>query len=316
MRLDRLLAIVVLLVNRRTVKARELAELFEVSERTIHRDINAINQAGIPIVTYPGYRGGIGLAENYRIELSLLSLDDMVPILGALKGLQSAYPDDRLNQTIEKMQGLIPLARIPEYMDRSAHLVIDLSPWGSTPNQKEDINILKDAITNRHLVSFEYTTPEGAKSHRTVEPESLVLKTQNWYLYGYCRLRNDTRLFRISRIKELRILKDTFVKRENSPVNFSWEPTWTGKDDWVDVVLRFIPQLKSLVEEFFAGARTEVEEDGSIKIGLRLPVNEWMYGMILSYSDGVEVMEPPELRQRIIEKIDHLRKIYNSDTET
>ncbi|MGE5379756.1 MAG: helix-turn-helix transcriptional regulator [Methylocystaceae bacterium] len=312
MRLDRLLAIVVLLVNRRTVRARELAEMFEVSERTILRDISAINQAGIPIITYPGPRGGIGLAENYRLEQNLLAMEDIVAVLGALNGLQSAFKDNDLALTIEKVRALIPQARTNEYEDKASQMVIDLTPWGEKGEQNEVINQIKKSICQRQVLEFLYLTPGQEPVIRQVEPDHLLLKMNNWYLYGYCRLRKNFRVFKLSRIRDFKVLDTTFVRRlgirEAEAID---SPAWIDSP-MVEVTLRFIPQLRGLAEEYFIGGDKQLEADGSLLVTINLTESNWMYGMILSYGNGVEVLGPERVRERLGEIIQQLDKKYLS----
>lgn len=312
MRLDRLLAIVVLLVNRRRVQAKELARLFEVSERTIRRDINAINQAGIPVIAYSGTGGGIGLADHYRIEQSLLAIEDITAVLGALKGLQSAMNDQRLAATVEKMEGLIPREQSEAYQDKSNRLIIDLSPWGGNEPQKDQLALIRRALEEDKLLDFTYTSPEGKITRRAVEGDSLVLKMQHWYLYGYCRLREEFRLFRVSRMHKLVMCDERFIRRPSTAASMPWESEWDRSGSAVELVLRFIPELRALAEDHFAGADMAAEADGSLMVRLRLPENEWLYGMILSYSNGVEVVAPPALRQKIREKLQIMIKNYSA----
>ncbi|MGE5415858.1 MAG: helix-turn-helix transcriptional regulator [Acidobacteriota bacterium] len=310
MRLDRLLGIVVLLVNRKTVKARDLARIFEVSERTILRDINTINQAGIPIITYQGAGGGIGLTENYRIEQNLLAMDDIIAVLQALKGVQSAFNDTQLNQTIEKIEGLVPHARTSEFMDKSSQVIIDLSPWGGNEPLKKQVSLIKQAIADNRPIAFAYTSPEGPVTQRSVEPDCLLLKMHNWYLYGYCRLREDFRLFKVSRMREISVLEGHYTRKPSEASDLPWEQLWPHIQ-MIDVTLRFIPEMKTLVEEYFTHSQISIETDGSVIVKSRMPDEEWLYGLILSYSDGVEVLQPPELRQKVKEKAVRIQKIYS-----
>jgi len=312
MRLDRLLAIVVLLVNRRTVRAKELAEMFEVSERTILRDISAINQAGIPVITYPGPRGGIGLAENYRMEQSLLAMEDIVTVLGALNGIQSAFNDQDIAHTINKIQALVPHTRSEEFANKASQLVIDLTPWGENDLQNENIRQIKQAIADRKVLNFLYLTPGQVPGRRQVEPDQLLLKMNKWYLYGYCRLRKDFRVFKLSRLRELEVLDTSFVRRLGVR-----EAQAIGGQTWVnglmvEVSLRFIPELRGLAEEYFVGGEKCLEEDGSLLVTINLTESNWMYGMILSYGNGVEVLAPERVRKRLGEIIKNLGEKYLS----
>ncbi|HBV99423.1 MAG: hypothetical protein JL50_13180 [Peptococcaceae bacterium BICA1-7] len=311
MRLDRLLSIVMLLVNRKRIQAGELAKIFDVSARTIYRDIDAINQAGIPVVSYQGANGGLGIAENYRIDKNVLCQHDIVSILSALKGLSTTLDDHRLSATIEKIKGLIPDIKINEYREKSSQIIIDLTPWGGSEEQKQKVTLLKGAIENSILVSFEYTCSKGLESTREVEPVSLVLKMQTWYLYGFCRIRNGYRLFRLSRMKGLSVTEISFVRRDTGVEDFPWEGDWMGNSSVVRVTLRFPPELKAVVEERFDTGKIFTDSGGNLLVSFSCPEDQWLYGIILSYGEYVEVLEPQHLREIIREKVRYMNEIYN-----
>lgn len=312
MRLDRLLAIVMLLVNRKRIQAKELAEIFEVSIRTVYRDIDAINQAGIPVVTYQGVNGGLGIADNYKIDRNVLCQDDIVSILSALHGLKTTLDDQKLSYTIEKIKGLIPDFKADEYREKSSQLVIDLTPWGDNDIQRDKINLLKQAIEGCRLVSFSYTNAKGENAKRNVESMCLVLKMQTWYLYGFCRNKEDFRLFRLSRIKDLALLTIEFNKKEKSLDGIPWENEWSQREKLIEVTLRFMPDLKALVEEKFETEKIYVDDNGRVMVRFQCPETDWLYGIILSYGAGVEVLEPEHLRRILREKLALMQKIYES----
>ncbi|MFZ5643805.1 MAG: helix-turn-helix transcriptional regulator [Bacillota bacterium] len=310
MRLDRLLSIVMLLVNRKRIQARELADIFDVSVRTIYRDIDAINQAGIPVVSYQGASGGLGIAENYRIDRNVLSLDDIAAILSALKGLNTTLDDSRLTGTIEKIKGLIPDFKSSEYREKSSRIIIDLTPWGGNDAQKEKITLLKNAIESSTVVFFEYTCSKGNKLKREVEPVSLVLKMHTWYLYGFCRIRNAFRIFRLSRMKDLAVMDIKFSKRNLDIEEFPWEKDWTENSKITNVVLCFPPELRVIIEERFDATKISIDSKGYVRVRFSCPEDEWLYSMILSYGEYVEVIEPEHLRNTIKEKLRLMSEIY------
>lgn len=310
MRLDRLLSIVMLLVNRKRIQAKELAGIFEVSVRTIYRDIEVINQAGIPVVTYQGANGGLGIADNYKVDRNVLTQDDIVSMLTALNGLQTTLDDDRLSSAIEKVKGLIPEYQYGEYSERSSQIIIDLTPWGGNEDQKQKINLLKNAIDKSNLVHFEYSDAKGIKTKRKVEPMCLVLKMQVWYLYGFCRERDDYRLFRLSRMKVLELLNVKFDKRNVNLKELPWEYQWYHNSVLIEAVLRFDGRIKALVEERFESEDIIYENDGSLVVKMKCPEDDWLYAMILSYAEAVEVLEPAHLREVIKERLRLAQEIY------
>lgn len=309
MRIDRLLAITVLMLNRERVTARELAEKFEVSIRTIYRDFEAMNLAGIPVVSYSGNNGGFGIMENYRLDRRLLNSQDLTSILSALHGVNRTLDDKSLALAMDKIASLIPRDKGEEIMQSLEQVVIDVFPWGDNPGFAEKIKCLHHAVAQRRIVQFTYTNTIGERNKRKVEPMTLLFKGYSWYLFGFCLLKNDYRFFRLSRLKDCEILADTFSRRNKSyrdclgPFGEGGEP--------VELVLKFDSKVRQFIEDSFEGEQMEIQQDGSIVVKFRMPENEWLYGFILSFSDNAEVISPEHIRKKmtkIVKKIDSLYK--------
>ena len=300
MKLDRLLAITILLINRKRISARELAERFEVSIRTIHRDIEAINCAGIPIASFQGANGGFGIMENYKIDRNVLTINDIYSIVTALKGMNTTFEDKHISDILEKIRSLVPEYELSNAAIKRGQTIIDYSPWGWGDKQKQKINTVRKAIEDSCLISFNYTSSKGENIRRTIEPMGIVFKGFFWYFYGYCRLRNDYRFFKISRVKDLILEKESFNRR-----NKSFEDIQTGLDWKVDsqkiirLVLKFRPDAYMRVVDTFGEDMIRELADGSILVEVSFPEDEWVYGTILSYGGDVEVLEPDHLRDII-----------------
>ncbi|CAN7719459.1 HTH domain-containing protein [Paenibacillus sp. LjRoot153] len=166
MKLDRLLSIIILLLNRRRMQAKELAERFEVSLRTIYRDIEAINGAGIPIVTYQGTNGGIGVAEGYRLDRNVMTNDELAAIVTALRSTSTSYGNEQHLQLMEKINSVIPPAFSEEFRHMASRVMIDYSPWDGNERLRPKLQLLKEAIDNCRIVGFIYSNAEGMVSHR------------------------------------------------------------------------------------------------------------------------------------------------------
>lgn len=219
MKLDRLLAIIVYLLNHEKVKAQDLADKFEVSVRTIYRDIDAISLAGIPIVTYQGTDGGIGIADGYKLDKSLLTTDEIFNIVTGLKGLHSISEDVKIKLLIEKLTALTDKS---DYIVTGNEIMVDLSSWNQNDRLGQRIREIKQAIRERKIIEFTYYTNEKL-TKRKVEPCVIVFKNTNWYLYAYCLLREDFRLFKLRRMSEL-VIRDTgFAEREFSIDRVKWD---------------------------------------------------------------------------------------------
>ncbi|NLL68503.1 MAG: YafY family transcriptional regulator [Clostridiaceae bacterium] len=312
MKLDRLVSILVLLLRKEKVQAKELAELFEVSVRTIYRDIEAINLAGIPIVTYQGVNGGIGIAEGYRLDKSVLTEDEMSTIVSTLSGIAPTMPDKKYEIIMKKIRNTIPSKQLENMDSKVKQLIIDFFPWGSGKLLKESISIIKKAIEKHNLIQFNYIDFSANKTVRTVEPYSLVLKGQNWYLRAWCQIRQDLRIFKLSRIKDLTALQDKFEPRkiEFDHINFDTEWKYTGKT--VTLQLLFDGEIENIAFEYF-GDSLEKQNDGKLLLKTVMPEGYWLYGFILSFGTGVEVIDPPHIRMAIADISKKIYKKYSSE---
>jgi len=305
MKLDRLLAITMLLINRKRITAMELANYFEVSIRTIYRDIEAINQAGIPIVTYQGTNGGFEVTDNYKLERQLLTAGEIQSIMIALKGVKTALDDHTFTGAISKLQALVP----KNATSQPEHLILDFRPWGGNKNQLLKINLVKSAIAESRQIAFNYTSYHGETNLRLVEPMTLILKGFAWYFYGYCRVKEDYRFFRLSRMKDLTLSDENFIRREQEPDRSFWEQK-EHEASLVKLTLRFASRLQAIVEDCFDVENVTTTASGYLIVNAEFPDDEWSYHHILSYGDGVEVLEPREFRAKIAEKARLIQKLY------
>jgi len=311
MKLDRLLAITMILIHKKRVQAKELAEMFDVSVRTIYRDIETINQAGIPIVSYPGANGGIGILESYRLDKNVLTKEEMAAIAIALKSVSTGYHDNHTTVVLSKIEGMLRTQEAQIFKTISEQVFIDVSPWDTELSQKEKITQLRQAIAASHLVSFVYQPASGEPSQRTVEPHTLILKAQKWYLYAYCSSRQDFRLFKVARIKDLFIHPDdTFQRREIALEQNVWSKNLHNSTQVIDLVLRFSPSMRHRVEEWFGMESITYEADGSCVVRVDYPEDEWLYGFVLSFGHQVEVIEPLHIRNIIRDRAQKTFNLY------
>ncbi len=309
MRIDRMLAIVVILLNRRKITAKELAERFEVSLRTVYRDINALNLAGIPVISNQGTGGGYELPENYKFNKQFMSIADLRSILSALKGVNAVLEDDDLALIFEKVQSLLPEGERGGLASDSEIIVFDTQGWGSQDKTGVKIQQLYEAIKSRRIVRIDYMDSYGQASQREIEPLTLVMKGYAWYLYAYCRKRQDARLFKLTRLKSISVLDVVFERKEQA--YRKTETRWESKENQIKVALRFSRQVKHLVEDYLDDALVLAEDDRFLTIEIQIPDGEWLMGMILSYGPMVEVLEPPSLVKRIHARIAAMAEIYS-----
>ncbi|ADO77508.1 helix-turn-helix transcriptional regulator [Halanaerobium praevalens] len=309
MKLYRLLAIVMYLMNRKKVTAKELADYFEVSVRTIYRDLEAINQAGVPIISYQGSNGGYSIIDNYKIDKQILNCDEMNSILVALEGLNTTLNKREFKDIKEKIKVLIPDFE-KERMEKNKKYFIDFNPWGINNIEKNKIDLIEKAIDKNILLNFSYTDLKGVSTTRIVEAMTLVLRGNSWYLYGYCRLRADYRFFKIYRIKELKILKEKFKRKDREFEESFLTENIQSKRKTINLVMRFKPEVKLQIEEYFNEDDIIFEEDGTLLVKVSFTEDEWLYSFILSFGDKIEILEPFYLRKIIKEQGKRVFDVY------
>ncbi len=310
MKLDRLLAIVILLLERDLVRGKDLAERFSVTLRTIQRDMEALNRAGIPVYTQPGAQGGYGLVPGYRLSARLAEGDDFLNLLTALKGIQGSFADKRFLGVLEKVHSLLPRNLRSAAAEREGTLVFDYSlPWNDSA-LAATLRTLDAAIARRTLVSFSYTSHREQAIPRVVEPMTLILQWGAWYLYGYCRLRSDYRLFRAERIRALECGTERFERRDKSYRAFLAERPSFKNDRLVELVFVAQAEARAVVEEHHPSRELEYREDGSILVRCVQPEEERLYRYLLSYGPSVEVLEPPRLRGLLRDRAAAVIKMY------
>ncbi len=294
MQMMRLFETVYLLLEKRSVTAKELAERFGVSARTVYRDIEALSIAGIPVYATRGKGGGIRLSENFVLDRSLLSASEQSEVLAALRALPAEQTDSILN----KLGGL--------FRQSAANWIeIDFSDWSYS--DREMFALIKCAILERRLVSFDYYSTSGEKTLRVAEPMMLWFKHKSWYLRAFCLKRNAERLFKLSRVKRLRVLAEGFSQRE--AVHTEDKPD-SSADYYIRLKLRIAPEMLFRVYDEFGESMISQNEDGSFTCEAVFPEDEWVYGYIFSFGPSAEVLEPASVRENIISRLRANLDIY------
>ena len=288
MKLDRLIGILSILLQQEKITAPELADRFEVSRRTIQRDIETLCRAGIPIATVQGSGGGISILEGYRVDRTLLTAPEMQAILAGLRSLDSVSGTRRYAQLMEKL-----CAGAGTLVPGSAELLIDLSSWYKD-SLAPKIELIQGAIRQRRTVCFCYFSPKG-ESRRTVEPCYLVFHWSAWYLWGRCQTREDYRLFKLNRMTEL-AAGEPFEPRPAPLPDLEPERVFPVK---YRVTVLFDPAWRwRLVEEYGTDSLAE-EPDGRLRFTSGFPDADNVLSWVLIFGEGAELVEPVELREKL-----------------
>ena len=286
MKIDRLMGILSVLLQEESVTAPELAKRFEVSRRTINRDIEDLCKAGIPVRTLQGAGGGISIMDGYRMDRTLLTSRDMQMILAGLRSLDSVSGSHYYGQLMEKMK-----SGSSDVVSGRDFMLIDLSSWYKDAIAPK-IEIIQSAIEERKQLSFHYYGPKG-DSVRTIEPYYLIFKWSSWYVWGWCTAREDFRMFKLNRLDAPRKSENGFAPREVPVPDLSVQKIFPGE---IKVKALFSNDSKwRLVEEFGIHCFTEME-DGTLLFTADYTDKENLICWLLTFGAKVKVLEPVEVR--------------------
>lgn len=306
--INRLFGIIYVLLNKGTVNAKELAEHFEVSVRTIYRDIEVISQAGIPVYTRKGKNGGICLMEQFVLNKMLITKEEQQQILAALLSVEETTASEE-KEILQKLGNFFKTEAVN-------WIAIDFSDWGG--GQKKLYEDIKRAILTSRVISFDYYGQNREMSRRTVEPVQLLFKEYTWYLSAYCRERKAPRLFKLTRIKRMEVLEESFEPRiewyQKDEANAKKQQDVKGEQIYAPMITMWIDKKEAYrVYDRFCESDIEILEDGNFMVRVGYPLDEWVYGLILSFGASAKVLEPLEIRQEIKKRIAEMQKNYTEE---
>lgn len=297
MRDSRLFRILYYVLEKGKVTANELSEKFEVSVRTIYRDIDVISSAGIPIYATQGKGGGIEIADDFVLKKSLLSEKEQEQILVALKGLEGINKQYE-NELLTKLSAFFKIKN-------TNWIEVDFTNWQRGNEYDELFNDIKSAIINKNIIRFTYFSSNEKETSREVKPIRLLFKGWDWYVYTFCLLRNEFRYFKLSRIRDLKILDENF---EDSYEDVVLIKKMEYKDT-VHVKLKFDRKVAFRVYDEMGYIKED--EEGNLYAEIELPNDYNLYNYIFSFGESVEVLEPIEIRNNIRDMINKMSRIYN-----
>lgn len=302
MKIDRLIGILSVLLQEEKITAPELADTFEVSRRTISRDIEDLCKAGIPITTAQGSGGGIRIMDGYRMDRTLLTSKDMQMILAGLRSLDSVSGSHYYGQLMEKIK-----AGSSDFVSGKDSILIDLSSWYKDTLAPK-IELIQNAVEERNLLTFQYYAPKG-NSKRSIEPYYLVFKWSSWYVWGWCTEKKDFRLFKLNRMDALLKEYVTFIPREVPMPNLCDEKIFPGG---IKVKALFTRDSQwRLVEEFGVHCFTE-NEDGTLLFTADYTEKENLLSWLLTFGDKVKVLEPAWVQEELICIAKNIIKAYDA----
>ncbi len=305
MKIDRQLGILSILLQTESVTAPYLSEIFEVSRRTINRDIEDLCKAGIPIVTRQGKDGGISIIDGYKIDKTMLTHNEMQDILAGLRSLDSVNGTNRYGQLMEKLS-----IGSSDFFVGNQSVLIDLSSWYKD-SLAPKIEMIRKAIEQHRELKFLYYAP-GGESQRVIEPCYVIFRWTSRYVWGWCKSREDYRLFKLNRMDKMNLLDNVFPARTAPFPDLRDERIFPGG---IKVKALFEADCKwRLVEEFGPYCFTE-QNDGMLLFQADYTNKENLLTWLLTFRDKVELLEPKEIRKELQQSILQIKKKYDNTME-
>ena len=285
---SRLFKIVYYLLDKGQTTASELAEKFEVSVRTIYRDIDALSGAGIPVYSEAGRNGGIHLMNDFVLDKVVLSEEEKQEILIALQSINFTN-NIGSRQTLQKLSAIFNISS-------ENWLEVDFSRWGNKGIDNEKFELLKLAVIHQKCVKIAYANSYGTISERIVQPLKMSYKSMSWYLKAYCTEKQDYRIFKLTRIIDLEILTDSFSKSSFPELDE------TLGQSYHTIILRFPKNVSYRVYDEFDKTQVSKKENGDLIVSVQMPEDEWLIGYLLSFGTQVDIIEPAYLKDIVAEQ--------------
>lgn len=293
--INRLLGIIYILMKQGTITASELAKRFEVSIRTIYRDLDTLSVAGIPVYAKKGKNGGISLTEQFVLNKMLITKEEQQEILSALVSLKEIGVQEEQN-TLQKLGEFFKT-------DPVDWIAIDLSDWGG--GRKQLYEDIRHAILSHRLLCFDYYGQNGSMTKRVVEPMQLVFKEYTWYLRAFCRERNAPRMFKLFRMKRVEVLEEVFIPR------LDWNQEKQEKQEEKTVQDNMVKHLEIWIDkreayrvyDRFEEEQLEILEDGNFLARMDAWMDDWVYGFLLSFGSSAKVLAPDEVREELQKRL-------------
>ena len=301
MKTDRLYAITVYLLNHGKTSATELSRNFEVSVRTIQRDIDSLCQAGIPVIATAGAAGGYEISDSFMLDKQLTTSDDYSYILTALQGLVSAISDPKAKSTLEKVS----------YMSNTNTngIILDFSVLREGDDSA--FQILQSAVLKKLAVSFTYTNNNNETHTHNVEPIAVIYKWYAWYLLAYSKVKNEYRIYKLIRMRNIKITDNPFTKEHEPAELILQKVDATDSRKYISILVKCKETIKARVMEYLNGVVIKEYSNGEYLMELTVVENEqFWFGSLLSFGDNVEILEPIEIRDRLVDAAKKILSLY------
>lgn len=293
MKTERHLEIIIYLLNHSFATARELSEKFEVSTRTILRDMESISLAGVPIISSTGCNGGYSILEDYKLQNQFIKKDDFNLIVMALKSLSTGYRNEKIEAIIEKY---LSLGECPHQS-----VILDYSVSSENASVQNFNRQIENAIKTSHIIEFKYRNVNGYISQKRVHPLVLRFQWYAWYLFAFDTDKDDYRTYKIARIQNLNVTSTSFVNNYDvESLIIEHDKNYDSMCEKIDIWC--LEEYVSVIQEYFSDAEVELLNNGENIIHIYVPTRERLWkALLLSLGDNVKILSPEKYRMELIE---------------
>lgn len=300
MKYELLIKILFYVLSAGRVTTKELADKYEISPRTVLRYMDTLSLAGIPVMSIRGRNGGFKLMDTYVLPVSFMTKEEFDVSLSALESICNQLGSQTLESAIRKLKSVNKKSE-GTLNFKSGNLVIDEGEWGKVGSANEKLKLVENAIENKKVLSLDYHDRNGEKTVRLIEPYLVLFKQGVWYVYAYCRLRKDFRLFKVSRIAEASVTGETFDKKDFDATNLDFS-LWFDNKDSEEVEFTVDKSARSDVEEWLGISSVSEDGKGVIYAKAKLPIEDSLVSKILSFCGEIKVEKPQSLKEKVKEK--------------
>lgn len=291
------------LLSKKSVKATYFASKYEVTTRTVYRYIDELSLAGVPIESTRGANGGFKIMDGFKLSASYLTEKEFEVVINSLSAINNEVHGEVLSSAISKLKAT--KRGVSAVNVKTGNLVIDAGAWCDSAGYKDKLSLINGAIDDNKVINFTYHDRNGSQSSRFAEPHTILFKEGTWYVYAFCRLREEFRFFKVGRMTEIKATSEVFM-RKDLPSLLPFD-NWYESSSLIDVKLKVEDHSLFAVEEWL-GVENIYKENDVFYAKASLPDEDSLVGKILSLGVGVKVIAPETLKNKIKKAV---KDIYN-----
>ncbi len=307
MQIDQLFEFVYILIDKKQVTAKEMAERFGVSTRTVYRWMEALSVSGIPVYSLKGRGGGIAISEKFSMDNTVLSEEERLAIVSSVKALENLSSKSGTSITPER-KAADKLSRL--VASDTNWLEVDFAPWSPEGSEVRNLfSILRDSILKKRQISFDYFTGDGRSEKRIVHPWKLVFRGQAWYLLGWCTLRKSERFFKLTRMRNLVMTSKNANVTRNQGIEESAQ-TSEYSAPLIQIKARITKEKISYLMDSFICSEIKPQKNGYVNVTFMAPDTPWLCEILLSFGAQIQIVSPVKIKNTIAEMAEKITELY------